>query len=184
MPPEIHALLASVDPEAVVALMREVAVQEILSRFRHLKEGDIAIKSYAQDFVTKADTEAERVLTERLPLLVPNSLVLGEESVYRDSKVLDLLDSDSLVWVLDPLDGTRRFKESIEGFSMLVALVYQRTPIMGFLLEPDLTALDSPESQKVYVAVLGQGLHLNSLKNDPIRVSPCLRAHEEITASV
>ncbi len=126
----------SIPIDAVGALMREVARTEVLPRFRNLSDADIRTKSSAQDLVTEADIEAERVLTAHLPAFLPGSTVVGEEAVYGDPTILNRLDGDAPVWVIDPVDGTANFSAGQTTFAMIVALVSGGQTIAGWILDP------------------------------------------------
>ena len=65
--------------ERVSQLIRRVAAEAILPRFRALQSDDIEEKSPGE-LVTTADREAEALLTRGLLELLPASAVLGEEA--------------------------------------------------------------------------------------------------------
>ena len=109
-------------PDEVARLIRQVAEQEVLPRFRRLAAHDIREKAPGS-LVTVADTEAERALTSALAELLPGSSVVGEESVAEDPAVLDRLAGTAPVWIIDPVDGTINFAKSIPRFAVIVALV-------------------------------------------------------------
>ena len=115
---------------AVESLVREVADEEIMSRFRTLSGDEVAQKSGPLDLVTTADQRAEESLTASLTALLPGSAVVGEEAVDADRSVLTSLEGTDPVWVVDPLDGTRAFVHGQPGFCMLVALV-QRGDVLA-----------------------------------------------------
>ena len=104
----------------VADLLRTAARAEILPRFRRLASADIREKGPG-DLVTVADEESERQLTRRLMDLVPNSVVIGEEAVAADSKVLDRVFDDAPVWIVDPVDGTSNFAAGKPAFGVIVA---------------------------------------------------------------
>ena|ERR1700722_6914102 len=165
-------------PNLVARKMRRVAVDEILKRFGNLKEEEVQTKSSETDFVTLADTEAERVLTDVLPSLLPDSLVFGEEAVSRNPALLEYLNSEQLVWILDPLDGTFYFRNSQDGFTMLVTLARKGIPVMGFALKPNLNTIINAKRQEVYdankqdvyMAVLGKETYLNKFGDPKNRI--------------
>ncbi len=128
--------MALVDPKRVAAIVREVAEEAVLPRFRNLAAGDIKQKTGPADLVTIADTESERLLTAALTGLLPGSTVVGEESVAADPAVLDRLEGDAPVWVLDPVDGTAMFAKGDVGFSMIVALVVKGRTVAGWIHDP------------------------------------------------
>src|SRR5260221_247987 len=102
------------DPEKVAEHIRETAQAEILPRFRLLRREDIREKGPG-DFVTLADLEAERQLTQRLGGLLPGSVVLGEEAASQDRGRFALLAGEAPVWVIDPVDGTANFARGQPG---------------------------------------------------------------------
>lgn len=119
----------------VTRLIRRVAEQEVLPRFRRLAQHDIREKSPG-NLVTIADTEAELALTQGLTQLLPGSLVVGEEAVAADPTVLDRLAGDAPVWVIDPVDGTINFAKSVPRFAVMVALVAADDLCAGWIHDP------------------------------------------------
>ena len=105
--------------------------------------------------VTDADFAADNLLREQLLGRLPAAGWLSEETV--DSP--DRLDKE-LVWVVDPLDGTKEFVLGIPEISVSVALVQAGQPIMAHIF--------NPVTAEMYVAVKGQGLWLN---DRPVTVS-------------
>ena len=81
------------DIEAVAATIFEAAQTEILPRFRSLKAHEIKEKS-AGDLVTVADLETEKTLNRALSELLPGSVLVGEEAVAENPKLLQALRSD------------------------------------------------------------------------------------------
>lgn len=126
----------SIDHDAVAAVLREVAASEVLPRFRNLSKDDVRAKASAQDLVTLADLEAERVLSARLPGLLPGSVVVGEEAAYADAAILERLRDDAPVWVIDPVDGTANFSAGRPTFAMIVALVDRGRTVAGWIHDP------------------------------------------------
>jgi len=135
-------------PEDVMAVIRSVAENEVMPRFRNLAEGDISEKGPG-DFVTVADEASEKAFTYSLPQLLPGSLVVGEEAVAKDCRVLDTFKQDNLVWVIDPIDGTFNYKSGRSHFGILISLVQGGETQMGFLY-------DAPKNECFY-AIKGQG---------------------------
>src|SRR5271168_2971050 len=101
-------MMARLDIDAVTAIIREVAEEHILPRFRNLKSADIAFK-IGDDPVTIADKEAESALSARLSSLLKGSKVVGEEAFAANPRVLESFSGESPVWIIDPIDGTRNF---------------------------------------------------------------------------
>jgi fructose-1,6-bisphosphatase/inositol monophosphatase family enzyme len=127
------ALLAAVEET-----VRDVVAAEVTPRWRQLTAADVVEKHGPHDLVTTADRRAEEALTERLPKLVPGSVVVGEEAVAADPALLELLHGDAPVWVVDPVDGTSAFVRGDTGFSTLVSLVRGGLPVASWTYAPQL----------------------------------------------
>lgn len=117
------------------ALMREVAAEVVLPRFRRLAADEIVEKAPG-DIVTIADREAEALLTKRLAEIVPGSIVIGEEAVSADPSLMRRLAGASAVWLVDPVDGTTNFAAGRLPFAMMVALLREGTTVAAWILDP------------------------------------------------
>ena len=93
----------------VVAVIQETAAEIILPRFKALTTEQIKEKSGPGDLVTIADIEAEEKLSKAFKQLLIGSKVVGEETTSKKPETINLLGSESLVWVIDPIDGTKNF---------------------------------------------------------------------------
>ena len=118
---------------AVEAAMREASERAILPRYRTLAENEIYAKA-ADDVVTVADHESERILIERLAAIMPEAAIVGEEGVHDDPSLLDRL-GDDLCWIVDPLDGTNNFAQGKPPFGVLVALADKGETVGGWILD-------------------------------------------------
>ena len=112
-----------IDPQAVEQIIRQVAAEKIMPRYRQLQQGDISTKSGPNDLVTIADREAEMALDAALAAIYPQALVVGEESVSEERKTLAALQGDGMVFVTDPVDGTWNFVHGKKEFCVMLALV-------------------------------------------------------------
>jgi fructose-1,6-bisphosphatase/inositol monophosphatase family enzyme len=128
--------MARVDILQVADIIRQVAADEILPRWRNLAADDIETKSQSGDLVTVADHAAEAALTRRLRDLLPGSLVVGEEAVAADARRLELFREPGPVWVVDPIDGTRNFTQGGTTFDVMVGLVVGGRPVAGWIYAP------------------------------------------------
>ncbi|BBB00969.1 putative inositol monophosphatase [Actinacidiphila reveromycinica] len=163
--------------------VRDVVAAEVTPRWRRLAAGDIVEKHGPHDLVTTADRRAEEALTERLPALLPGSVVVGEEAVAADPSLLELLRGDAPVWVVDPVDGTSAFVRGDEGFSTLVSLVRGGEPVASWTYAPQLGLFAT--------ARRGQGAYLDGERlrtaadREPLRIwisNPVFRHDEERAA--
>ena len=81
--------------------------------------------------VTSVDKEITILLRERLTKLVPEAAWRGEEDEEGDATA-----SAELVWIVDPLDGTKEFIRGIPEFGVSLALVAQGKPLAGGIVNP------------------------------------------------
>ena len=137
--------------EPVVALMRQVARDVVMPRFRNLSADEIAEKA-ADDFVTIADKESELRLSEGLSAILPEAGIIGEEACAADPAILDRA-GEGLNWIIDPIDGTGNFAAGNPPFGIMVALADAGTTLAGWILDP-LTG-------RLCYALLGGGSHID-----------------------
>ncbi len=79
--------------------------------------------------VTVADREAEAAMRELIERRFPAHGIIGEE--HGRSRA----DAE-LVWVLDPIDGTKSFICGIPLFGTLIALTRRGRPVLGIIDQP------------------------------------------------
>jgi len=124
------------DIDAVGRLLKEVADEHIMPRWKNLAPGDIATKSGPMDLVTVADRETEAALAARLTARYPSSRLIGEETFASDPDCLAVLDGGAPVWISDPIDGTRAFTRGDPGFASMLVLVEARQPVVAWIYQP------------------------------------------------
>jgi fructose-1,6-bisphosphatase/inositol monophosphatase family enzyme len=118
----------------IEALLRDVAAEIVMPRFRALRAHEISEKSPG-DLVTIADKESEIRLAEGLAAILPEARIVGEEATEADPSLLDRLD-DGLVWLIDPIDGTSNFAEGISPFALMIALLDNGVRAGGWIYDP------------------------------------------------
>ncbi len=141
--------MTTVDLDRVASALDEVAQTEVMPRWRNLAELDIRQKSGPKDLVTVADEAAEKLLEKLLPDLLPGSVIIGEESVEKDRRLLSVIGEDAPVWIVDPIDGTGNFAEGTERFCVMAALAHRGETIAG--------AIHQPVLGRTVVAARGEG---------------------------
>jgi myo-inositol-1(or 4)-monophosphatase len=98
--------------------------------------------------VTEADYLVDRFLKQRLETLLPEAGWLSEET---EDSLVRL--SKNLVFVVDPIDGTRGFMSGRSAWAVAIALVEDGRPLFGIVHAPALG--------ETYVAIKGAGARLN-----------------------
>ena len=129
-----------------LAIEASIEAGKIIMKY-YLNEYEIKEKSY-QNPVTTADREADFYLKSVLTKARPNYGWLSEETADTSNR----LDKE-MVWIVDPLDGTKEFIEGIPHFVVSVALVKNGEPIIG--------VLHNPVTKDIFHAMKGNGTFLN-----------------------
>ena len=91
---------------------------------------DVEIKSDNSP-VTMADKAADSIIQKYLREKFPNTAFLTEES----DDDLSRLDND-LVWIIDPIDGTKDFVAKDDEFTTNIALAYKHDLVVGVVSVP------------------------------------------------
>jgi fructose-1,6-bisphosphatase/inositol monophosphatase family enzyme len=146
-------------PFKVAEIVRQTGKQYVMPRFQCLRNEQIQQKTSNLDLVTEADLAAEAFLTDILPSFLPGSVVLGEEAVHQDPSKMRALNEDAPVWVVDPVDGTLNFARGVTGFAVVLALVYKKQTLMGWIYDP-------LEEEMAY-AEAGSGAYVNTKQLNP-----------------
>jgi histidinol phosphatase-like enzyme (inositol monophosphatase family) len=105
--------------------------------------------------VTIADREAEAVMRELLAARAPDHGVVGEELGPRR-------EGAELVWVLDPIDGTKAFLTGKPLFTTLIGVLFRGQPVLGII--------DQPVVGDRWVGAAGRATVLGSR---PVRTRDC-----------
>ena len=128
--------MANIDPLKIESILRECAQTYIVPRYKSLKESEVDTKTGPNDLVSIADIEAEAFLERVLPDAFPGFMVIGEEAVSRGHKSTDTLkDSNALIFVSDPVDGTNNFVHESEVFCTMLACVAGGEVIGGWIYD-------------------------------------------------
>lgn len=122
--------------------------------------GAVRSKSTPTDPVTVVDTEAERLLRERLAALRPGDPILGEEGGGPTDPAGT--PAGSVTWVLDPIDGTVNFVYGIPAYAVSVAAQIDGLSVAG--------AVADVVAGRVYSAATGLGAHVTDEQGtEPLR---------------
>lgn len=148
----------------VARLVRQVAADHIMPRWRALAPHEIFTKSGPRDLVTVADREAEAALATALTSLYPGSRIVGEETYAADPRCFDHLGGDAPVWVIDPIDGTGAFTRGETGFALMLALVHGQSLDAAWILQP--------ASGDLYMGEHGGGVRLETVAGTATRLEP------------
>lgn len=81
--------------------------------------------------VSEADLAVDKFLRRELGRLLPSAAWLSEESTDDPVRL-----GQDLIWLVDPIDGTRDFVKGKPGWAVSVALVSAGKPLIGMLAAP------------------------------------------------
>ena len=98
--------------------------------------------------VSEADIAVNDLLEDRLRTATPDYGWLSEESVDDEARL-----GKEMVWIVDPIDGTRAYLAGRDDWCVGVALVQGASPVLA--------AVFAPASDEFFFAVRGQGTRLN-----------------------
>ena len=117
-----------------------------------MKAGDAIMSVYATDFkidtkrddspITEADLASNRIIREILEK--SDHYILSEED--KDDKVRL---KEKTLWIVDPLDGTSDFVGRTGEFTVMIALIQDKIPVIG--------VISCPVEKTVFVAQKGKG---------------------------
>ena len=141
----------------------EIAINagKILMKFR--KEGfQTTTKTDSFDFLTTADIKSEEFILSKLKEEFSEDFILSEEKGEISGKNV------KRVWMIDPLDGTKDFKNGGTGFSVMIGLCEDGKPILGVIYAPAQGLLNYAEKGNgSYLRANGkeQKLRVGKIKN-------------------
>lgn len=128
-----------------------------------LDAGKIIMKIYKKDFnieykddkspLTEADLKANEFICNNLKKLYPNTPIMSEENkqtLYEERK------NWKSYFCVDPIDGTKEFIKKNDEFTVNIALIKNREPVLGVVYAP---ALDD-----IYFASKEKGAYKNNHK--------------------
>ncbi|MBS1837942.1 MAG: 3'(2'),5'-bisphosphate nucleotidase CysQ, partial [Actinobacteria bacterium] len=92
----------------------------------------------------RGDALAHELIVGRLGVERPGDFVLSEESSDDERSDRSRLGADR-VWIVDPLDGTREFREGRSDWAVHVALVEDGSPTAGAVALPAFGVLDATD---------------------------------------
>jgi myo-inositol-1(or 4)-monophosphatase len=138
----------TLDREAVIAATQEAAALAFTSwRDGAVPDTKVWEKSKGNP-VSDIDMEVDALLKARLAAILPEAGWLSEETV--DDPVR--LDA-RLLWLVDPIDGTRDYVRGRSGWCVSVALVADGKPAFAVMA--------APAQGKLWVAAAGGGVTCN-----------------------
>ena len=107
----------------------------ILHYYKNLKSEDISTKSSNDDYVSIADIKSEEIISKQINGFLGVNDILGEENTFLGNGYDNYINKP-LLWVVDPLDGTKNYINGKEHFCSMISLVSSLVPIATFIYYP------------------------------------------------
>lgn len=143
------------DWDAVNAAVREAGALALNSWVRGSATSSRHWQKGAAGPVSDADLAVDRLLRDRLTAILPEAGWLSEETPDTGARL-----GQRLLWVVDPIDGTRDYVAGLDGWAVSVAFVGDGRALFG--------ALFAPARDQYFCARAGRGACGNDL---PLRAS-------------
>ncbi|MBO5520057.1 MAG: inositol monophosphatase [Eubacterium sp.] len=105
------------------------------------------------NWVTDMDEQIQRFLAQKLAVILPEAALIGEE---KENQAL----GDGWTWIVDPIDGTTNYIHHYRCSAVSIALLKDRKPMIGVIVDP--------YAGEIYSAERGKGAFLN---DTPMHVS-------------
>ena len=131
----------------------EKASKALIRDFGEVEKLQVSVKG-PLDFVSNADTKAEKIIIEELSKARKNYSILSEEDGSKIGK-----DKNN-IWIIDPIDGTINYLHGVPHFAISIALKSNNEIISGVIYDPI--------KDEMFYAEKNNGAYYN---NQRIRVS-------------
>ena len=95
---------------------------------------DSVERKHAHDYVSYVDKGSEKLIVSALRDLLPEAGFITEEGTAGGVKSDDV-ESEKLLWVVDPLDGTTNFIHQYAPYAVSIALLQGKTVLIGVVYE-------------------------------------------------
>ena len=107
----------------------EKASKILIRDFGEVEKLQVSVKG-PSDFVSNADTKAEKTIIDELAKTKKNYSIISEEGGSKNNQ-----DSEN-VWIIDPIDGTTNFLHGIPHFAISIALKSNNEIVSGLIFDP------------------------------------------------
>ena len=105
------------------------ASKNLIRDFGEIEKLQVSVKG-PSDFVSNADTKAEKIIIEELSKAKKNYSIISEEDGSKINK-----DTNN-IWIIDPIDGTDNFLHGVPHFAISIALKTNNEIVSGLIYDP------------------------------------------------
>lgn len=128
-------------------------------RESHSRKLQVDEKKDASDLVTEMDKATEKFFTEKIRQFYPDHRIIGEEGISGPVN-----DTNGMIWVIDPIDGTLNFVKQKNNFGIMIGLFNNGKPVAGYIYDV--------MQHDLYYGIVGEGMYLNNKPLKPLPVGP------------
>ena len=90
--------------------------------------------------VTLADLQSEKIIIQGLKKIFNKAVIISEEKNNKN------INKSNNFWLVDPLDGTKEFIKKNDEFTINIAFIKNKRPVLGIIYAPAL--------KKTYVGIM------------------------------
>lgn len=142
MKPDLQAAL-------VAAKTAASAAEKVINHYLSSGNWQVTLKSDDSP-VTEVDVAAEESIASILRQALPEAVFFGEETGKSDST-----ETAPLLWLVDPIDGTKSFIRGMPFYSTQIALAVNQELSVG--------VSNAPAYAECLVAIINEGVWLNDI---------------------
>ncbi len=137
-----------IDLDAIIAAAQEAAALA-LSTWRDGQAPDVPVWEKVKGHpVCDADLAVDALLKSRLSAIAPHAGWLSEETADDPARL-----SADMLWLVDPIDGTRDYIRGRDGWCVSVALIAYGLPIFAVMA--------APAKKQLWIAKAAAGVRCN-----------------------
>lgn len=144
--------------------VRSIAVRAGIATLKHYKKATLkTYQKHDQSPLTEADLESHKIIEKGLLKIDSKIPIISEEA---DLPSIKKRLKWNTFWLVDPLDGTKEFIKQNGEFTINIALIKNRTPVLGVVY--------APTKQITYYGALGVGSKIKRADQYPKKITSSL----------
>ena len=124
-------MFSSKDYKDIVSILRNVG-EEASKKILEIYNSEFKVNYKGDNSpLTQADTESNNIICSSLKEKFPKIPIISEETVNLNEK-----NTNSIFWLIDPIDGTKEYIAGKDEYTLNAALVINKKPIIGLVGVP------------------------------------------------
>lgn len=112
----------------------QIAARKASQHALNNQASELAVVSTSpHDVKLQLDIDCQALIQDEILEAFPDHIILGEEGT---DHVLDANQSDTPIWIVDPIDGTVNFKHGHPYWCCSIGIYYRGQPVVGIVEAP------------------------------------------------